>query len=112
MGTLARSLNIALGVWLFISGALWSQSQGPRVDSFVVGAAIAIIAILGFWFENARFANTILAVWLAFSTTGVFRLRGAPMWNDYLVAIAVFVLSLVPTETQQVKVRTPPTGAP
>jgi hypothetical protein len=105
MGALARALTIALGVWLFISGALWVQPQSARIDNYLVGASIALIALLGTWFENARFANTILAVWLAFSTSGVFHLDGAPLWSDYLVAVGVFGLSLVPYETRPVETK-------
>src|SRR4051794_38247284 len=32
VGYWARGVNVALGVWLFISGFMWEQPQGARVN--------------------------------------------------------------------------------
>ncbi len=113
-GTWARYANIALGAWLFISGMLWSQAQGPRINAWVVGVAIAVTALVAIRNDGVRYVNSALAIWLLFSAFAVFRLVGAPLWNDVVVALAVFGLSLVPNASDNTRRRTPigTAGAP
>jgi hypothetical protein len=94
-GRIARVANVLLGVWLFISGTLWAQPQAARLDSYILGAAIALVAIVSTWFERFRFVNAALAVWLATATGLVFELSGAAAYNGFLVAMAVFYFSLI-----------------
>lgn len=99
VGYWARGINIALGVWLFISGFMWEQPQGARVNSYVIGAAIALVAVWALFNEGARYLNTALSVWLVLSTVAVFKLTNAPLWNNVIVGIVVFALSLVGAST-------------
>jgi hypothetical protein len=60
--------------------------------------------------EQVRFLNTALAVWLfvsAFALPGISR---GTVWNNALVAIAVFVVSLSPSDRLQLPSRTPRTA--
>jgi hypothetical protein len=43
----------------------------------------------------ARYLNTVLAVWLFISAWALPTLSIATVWNNVLVAIAIFVVSLV-----------------
>jgi hypothetical protein len=98
LGTAARAAEIGLGVWMFISGALLTRPAASRLDAFAVGAAVAVCGEIGLTHESARFMVGALSVWIAASTSSVFRLEGLPLWSDYLVAIALFALSMVPNE--------------
>ncbi|WP_437808190.1 SPW repeat domain-containing protein [Sorangium sp. So ce1078] len=93
-----RGINIALGVWLFISAFLWRHSQGQFTNTWVVGALCALFAVLAIWAPRARYLNAILAVWLFVSAWSIPALSAATVWNSALVAIAILIVSLVPTE--------------
>jgi hypothetical protein len=97
VGTLARVVNVALGTWLFSTGAFWDQSLTARCVALVLGAAIALVAVLGFWREDMRFINALLALGLLFATVTV-PLLGPAMWNADIVAMAVFAVALIPNE--------------
>lgn len=94
----ARIVNIVLGAWLFISAFLWSHSQAQFVNTWIVGLAIAVVALLGLATGPARYLNTAIAIWLFIS---VWILPGAntgTRWNNAIVAILVFLFSLAPAE--------------
>lgn len=92
----ARGANIVLGAWLFISSFLWSHSQPQFTNAWMVGLLVSAIAIIGLWAPPIRFANTALSVWLLLSAWLLPGADPGTQWNHVLVAIAVFVLSLIP----------------
>ena len=97
-GTWARYVNLVAGIWLFISGLLWTQPSAPRLNALVVGILVAAAAVWALWVEEARFVNSALAVWLLFSTLAIFELNGVPFWNDLVVSLIVFGVSLIPND--------------
>ncbi|WP_437964890.1 hypothetical protein WMF04_35200 [Sorangium sp. So ce260] len=103
-----RGINIALGVWLFISAFLWRHSQGQFTNTWVVGALCALFAVLAIWAPRARYLNAILAIWLFVSAWSITALSAATVWNNALVAIAILIVSLVPTEVAVRASRTVP----
>ena len=100
-GKLPASFQLILGLWLFVSGSLWDQPAGARLSSFLVGAGIAGASIAAMSNDRARFINTALAAWAAFSSAVLFRIEGIAQVNALLVAGAVFLLSLVPPPAQR-----------
>jgi hypothetical protein len=93
----ARHLNIALGVWLFISAFLWPHSPSQFTNSWAVGILSAIAAGIALAAPGFRYVNTALAVWL-FVTAFSFRHTAAgTVWNEVIVAAAMFVISLIPS---------------
>jgi hypothetical protein len=45
----------------------------------------------------ARFLNTLLAIWLFITAFAIPHVSSATVWNNALVAIAIFVVSLMPS---------------
>lgn len=94
--TAARGINIALGIWLFISAFLWRHSQGQFTNTWVVGALCVLFALLAIWAPVVRYLNTILAIWLFVSAWAIPAVSVATVWNNAIVAIAILVVSLLP----------------
>lgn len=94
MGRTGRYLNMALGLWLFISAFLWPHSQAQFTNSWLMGLLCIGFASLALVVPQFRYLNTALAVWLFISAFALPRISVATVWNNALVAIGIFVLSL------------------
>jgi hypothetical protein len=90
----ATWINMAIGVWLFISAFVWPHAMGERVNTWIVGALIALAAAWALYAPSLRYLNTMFAMWLFISTLMIAHERGATMWHNVIAAVVVFVLSL------------------
>jgi hypothetical protein len=93
-----RVIDVALGLWLCASAFLWAHGMPQFLNAAVIGAVIAIdagVALRGH--ERARFGNRAVAVWLFVSNLLLPGTSLATAWNHALVAVMVFLLSMVPT---------------
>lgn len=93
-----RVIDLALGLWLCASAFAWPHGLPQFLNAAVIGAAIAIdagAALAGH--DRARFGNRALAVWLFLSNLILPDTALATAWNHALVAVMVFLLSMVPT---------------
>lgn len=97
-----RWVNFLIGIWLIISAFAWPHTAGARVNTWILGALIAIASAWAVFMPGARFLNTIFAIWLFFATLVIYHASSATVWNNLIAAVVVFVLSLIPT---------PPAGA-
>ncbi len=95
-GRLARGLNVALGIWLFISAFVWGHDPAQRTNTWILGVLCVVFALAAMSAPTARWLNTALSIWLFISVWALPHQSLATMWNNALVAIAVFLLSLVP----------------
>ena len=93
----ARYLNVVLGVWLFISDFLWRHSHAQFTNTWIMGIVVAVVAVIAMSVFVARYFNTIAGAWLIISGFALPRVTGGTAWNNVLVGIAVFLVSLVPT---------------
>jgi len=100
----ARAVNLLLGVWLFLSAFAWNHTGAERVNTWVMGVLCAAFAAIATTAATARWLNTALAVWLFVSVWALPHHSLATMWNNALVAIAVFLLSLIPGEGEHRRV--------
>lgn len=98
-GALPRIINIVLGVWLFISAFAWTHSHAQMTNTWVVGVLGVIFALAAMTVPWARYLNTLLAIWLFISAWALPTVSAGTVWNNVLVAIAMFVMSLVATAT-------------
>ena len=89
-------INVILGVWLFISAFAWPHSQAEMHNTWICGVLCAVFALLSMFVPQARYLNTALAVWLFISAWALPTVSAGTIWNNVLVAIAIFVYSLVP----------------
>jgi hypothetical protein len=77
-----------------ISAFLWQHVYAQRVNAWLVGILIALIALASMSAPSIRFLNTILAAWLFISPWILHGARRGTIWNNVLVALVVFCLSL------------------
>lgn len=92
----ARAIAIALGIWLFISAFVWPHSAAAQANTWVVGVLIAILAVWSLFVPGARFANSLLAIWLFFSTIVLAHETAGTLWNNVIIAVVLFFVSLIP----------------
>jgi hypothetical protein len=90
-------VNLALGVWLFISAFAWPHAQAQLTNTWILGVLCVIFAIVAMAVPAARYLNTALSIWLFVSAWVLPSLNTATLWNNVLVAIAIFIVSLVPS---------------
>jgi hypothetical protein len=96
-------VNLALGVWLFISAFIWQHSPASKTNTWIFGLIIALLSVSARRAPGARFANTAAAVWLFFSTLAISHYSQGTIWNNLIVAIAVFLFSLVPNRDSTIR---------
>ncbi len=92
----ARTLNVILGVWLFISAFAWAHSPASFTNTWIVGLLVAIFALISMRTPSSRYVNTALSIWLFIAAFALPHVSSGTVWNNALCAIAVFILSLVP----------------
>jgi hypothetical protein len=96
MGRTARLLNLALGLWLIASAFLWPHTAPQSSMALVAGALCTFSAAVGLVRPPLRYMNTVVSIVLFISAFTLPRMGSATFWNDALVAMAMFALSLVP----------------
>jgi hypothetical protein len=92
-------------VWLFISAFAWRHTMPLRQDTWIVALLTFIVALVAVAAPAFRWVNTVLAVWLFVSTLAFRHTMPATLWNNIIVAIVVFALSLVPSASQRTAAR-------
>jgi hypothetical protein len=97
MSSPVRYLNVLFGVWLFISAFLWPHSSAQMTNTWIMGVLCVVFALLAMVSPPVRFLNTLLAIWLFISAFSLPTLSVATTWNNFLVAIAIFIVSLIPS---------------
>lgn len=96
-GNTPRILNLILGVWLFISAFVWPHTQAQMTNTWILGViAVAISLVAMYVNAQARYLNTVLSIWLFISVWALPRLNVGTAWNNVIVAILMFVFSLIP----------------
>jgi len=98
-------IPIALGAWLFVSAFLWPHGAGAAANSWIVGLLIVIASLIALRMPWMRWVDTALAVWLFLSTLAMPSATGATLWNNLIVAMLVFLASLVPEGLNPIKPR-------
>jgi hypothetical protein len=96
----ARIVNLVLGIWLFISAFVWPHTTAQMTNTWILGVLTVIFALVAMRFPPVRYLNTILAIWLFISAFALHRLNNGTVWNNALLAIVIFFLSLVPSTEQ------------
>ena len=86
---------IVLAGWVLFSGSAWSHSRPNQLNNAIVGAGLLFFGAVSIRHEWARYVTLALGVWLFAFTVLVSRGNPVTFWNDAMVAITVFVLSLL-----------------
>lgn len=92
---MARTCNMLLGAWLFLSSFLWLHTAPQHNNAWVVGLIAVIAAAIGFAVPAVRYVNTALAVWLFFSIWILPRANLATTWNSVIVGLIMLFVSFV-----------------
>ncbi len=92
---------IVLSAWVLFSGTAWHHSPANQVNNAIVGAGLLFFGALSVRYEWARFVTLAFGVWLFAFTVLVSRGSPVTFWNDAMVAVIVFVLSLVGGERRR-----------
>ena len=103
----ARLITIALGVWLFISAFIWPHTPEQFSNAWIVGLLVVAFAAISLRVELARYACTLIAVWLFFSNWILPTEAEATAWNNIIVSISVFVASLAAGQPAPRPIATP-----
>ena len=100
MGTKeARYVNIALGVWLFISAFVWHHSAAQFTNTWILGIIAVAAALVALAVPPFRFVNTAVGIWLIISAFALPHIARGTVWNNVLVGAAMFFVSLVGPRT-------------
>jgi hypothetical protein len=91
-------MNVILGMWLFISAFAWPHAQGQLTNTWISGALCVVFALVAMGVPWVRYLNTLLAIWLFISAWALPNTSVGTIWNNVLIAIAIFIVSLVPSE--------------
>ena len=95
--TSARAANVILGVLLFISAFILPHTSASRTNTWILGVLIAAFAGITSGAPQMRWVNAVLAIWLFFSTLWLRHISAGAVWNNLIVAVVVFILSLIPS---------------
>ena len=86
----ARVASLLSGLWLIASSWVWRHFAASRLNTWLVGALIASVALLALRKPALRWLNVLSGAWLALSTLFIIRpVRPATEWNNLLVAVVV-----------------------
>lgn len=96
-----RYLNALVGLWLFLSTFLWAHTSSARSNTWIVGLMMAGAALWAASAPAVRWFNTALAVWLGLSTFAMSDIRPQTFYNNVIVAIVAFALSLMPNPEER-----------
>ncbi len=100
LGNWARYLNALIAAWLFISAFAWGHTVPLRQDTWIVGILMFVTALIAMATPGFRWVNTVLAIWLFISTLAFPHRTPGTLWNNLIVAVVVFLLSLVPSNAR------------
>ncbi len=107
----AQIANIVLGVWLFVSAFVWPHNYAQMTNTWILGILCVVFALIALSAPPARYLNTALAVWLFISAFAFANTNAATVWNNAIVGVAIFVLSMVPAGVGMLPTTRPPRTA-
>ena len=93
----ARIVNLVLGIWLFISAFVWPHTTAQMTNTWILGVLTVVFALVAMRVQQVRYLNTLLSVWLFISAFALPRLNDGTAWNNAILGVVIFFLSLVPS---------------
>jgi len=86
--------NLVLGIWLILSPFLFSYSSSAMTDSIILGAIIAILAIIRLSAPAQTWAcwlSGIAGLWLIIAPFIIGPIESTVLWNQIIVGLALAV---------------------
>jgi hypothetical protein len=99
---LKRVAVVVLSVWVLFSGSAWAHSRPNQINHAAVGAALFFFGAIAMRHEWARYVTLAVGLWLFVFTAFIGGRNPVLFWNDAMVGLAVFILSLVGGERRRV----------
>jgi len=90
-----RVAVMLLSIWVLFSVNAWPHPRANQLNSAVVAAGLFYFGALAIRHEWARYVTLALGLWLFLFTAVISHGGPITFWNDAMVALAVFVLSMV-----------------
>src|SRR5580765_4714178 len=90
-----RVAVVVLSIWVLFSVNAWPHSRPEQINSAAVGAALFFFGAISIRHEWARWVTLGVGLWLLAFTPFIDRGSGVTFWNNAMVALAVFILSLL-----------------
>lgn len=101
---IARSFNALVGIWLFATGFIWFHTPAQKAVTIVAAVLTFVLALLSLFTPVARYLNVCVAVLLfVMSAIALPTLSLATLGNNTIVAIVIFVLSLIDGDPEAVR---------
>lgn len=91
----ARWVNAIVGVWLFLSAFFWPHTTSQYTNTWLMGIIAVAVALISVGSPGFRFVNTAVGIWLVISAFALPTMNAATRWNNFIVGIAIGLLSLV-----------------
>jgi hypothetical protein len=90
-----RLFTAFLSVWLFVTAFMWPHTHAAFIVTILAAVLTFALSILEIYSGFARYLNAVVAIFLFLATLSLPHLTRATVWNNALVAIAIFVSALV-----------------
>jgi hypothetical protein len=97
-GTWARSLNVLLGAWLFVSAFAWQHGQAANANTWICGLLVIGFALWALWMPTMRWWNTLIGAWVVFASFFLHHRSAVTQWNNIVLGVLILAISLVPSE--------------
>ena len=97
-----RVTVVVLSIWVLFSGNLWPHNGPNQINNAAVGAGLFLFGAISIRHEWARYVTLALGLWLFAFTAFIRSDSPITFWNNAMVALAVFILSLVGGERHRV----------
>ena len=97
-----RVAVVVLSVWVLFSGTAWAHNRPNQINSAAVGAGLLFFGALSMQHEWARYVTLAFGLWLFAFTAFISSDTAVTFWNHAMIALAVFILSLVGGERHRV----------
>ncbi len=92
--TFSRTVNAALGAWLFISAFVWPHSEVSRINTAVCGLLVVIFALSALKIPAMRWLNTAVGVWVVIGAALLPHASVATVWNNVIAGLLVLLVSV------------------
>lgn len=89
-----RTTIVVLSGWVLFAGYLWPHTTAHLLNNWIVGLGLLIFGTVAYGRPWARFVTLALAAWLFFYSALFSHSDPRTFWNDAMVAVVVFALSL------------------
>lgn len=90
-----RTVIIMAAAWVLFAGYLWPHTRGDLINNWIVGVGLIVFGTLAYGRTWARYVTAALAIWLFAFSALTDRAAPGTFWNNAMVAVLVFILSMV-----------------